>query len=156
MFTMAENVITVRAENGPPMLDKSQCRSWRSRILLYIKFKEHGKKLYDSVINEPFNYGTVAVLGTQTTPASIIDITYDELTYVKKIREGCDIKATDMVLQGLPQDIYNLVNHHTDVKDIWDKVKLLIKGSSYRIDRSCMMSLIHLLQRKERQFIHIT
>ncbi|GJU40824.1 hypothetical protein Tco_1193781 [Tanacetum coccineum] len=33
------------------------------------------------------------------------------------------------VLQGLPQDIYNLVNHHTKAKDIWDRVKLLIERS---------------------------
>ncbi|GJT24517.1 hypothetical protein Tco_0894454 [Tanacetum coccineum] len=38
--------------------------------------------------------------------------TYDELTDAEKIHEGCDIKATKIVLQGLPQDIYNMVTHH--------------------------------------------
>ncbi|GJY79660.1 retrovirus-related pol polyprotein from transposon TNT 1-94 [Tanacetum coccineum] len=56
------------------------------------------------------------------------DRTYDELTDAEKIHEGCDIKATKIVLQGLPQDIYNLVNHHSKAKDIWDRVKLLIQG----------------------------
>ncbi|GJV20542.1 hypothetical protein Tco_1369562 [Tanacetum coccineum] len=37
--------------------------------------------------------------------------------------------ASHIVLQGLPQDIYNLVNHHEEAKDIWDRVKLLIEGS---------------------------
>ncbi|GJU16753.1 hypothetical protein Tco_1144719, partial [Tanacetum coccineum] len=50
---------------------------------------------------------------------------YDELTYAEKLREACDIKATNIVLQ----DIYNLVNHHEEAKHIWDRVKLLIKGS---------------------------
>nr|GEV37800.1 hypothetical protein [Tanacetum cinerariifolium] len=38
----------------------------------------------------------------------IRDRTYDELTDAKKIRESCDIKATNIVQQGLPQDIYNM------------------------------------------------
>ncbi|GJR15205.1 copia protein [Tanacetum coccineum] len=53
--------------------------------------------------------------------------TYDELTDAEKIHEGCDIKATKIVLQGLPQDIYNMVTHHSKAKDIWDRVKLLIQ-----------------------------
>ncbi|GJT15811.1 hypothetical protein Tco_0874517 [Tanacetum coccineum] len=118
MLTMAKNVIAAGADNHPPMLDKSQYSSWRSRMLLYIKGKEHGKKLYDSVINGPFKYGTLAVLKTPTTPATIKDRTYDELTDTEKIREACDIKAINIVLQGLPQDIYNMVNHHTDDKKI--------------------------------------
>ncbi|GJU47397.1 retrovirus-related pol polyprotein from transposon TNT 1-94, partial [Tanacetum coccineum] len=47
----------------------------------------------------------------------------------EKICESVDIKATNIVLQGLPQDIYNLVNHNEHAKEIWDRVKLLIQGS---------------------------
>ncbi|GKC34681.1 retrovirus-related pol polyprotein from transposon TNT 1-94, partial [Tanacetum coccineum] len=47
----------------------------------------------------------------------------------EKIRESVDIKETNIVLQGLPQDIYNLVNHSEDAKHIWDRVKILIQGS---------------------------
>ncbi|GKD37112.1 hypothetical protein Tco_1257319, partial [Tanacetum coccineum] len=82
-----------------------------SRMLLYIKGKENEKLLVDSVLNGPFKYGIVTVLGTQTTPATVRERTYDELTNTEKIREWCDIKATNIMLQGLPQDIYNLINH---------------------------------------------
>ncbi|GJW97567.1 retrovirus-related pol polyprotein from transposon TNT 1-94 [Tanacetum coccineum] len=30
---------------------------------------------------------------------------------------------------GLPKDIYSLINHYTDAKDIWDNVKMLLEGS---------------------------
>nr|GEU33760.1 hypothetical protein [Tanacetum cinerariifolium] len=122
MLTMAENMIVAGADNRPFMLVKTQYSSWASLMLLYIKGKEHGKLLYDSVINRPFKYGTVTVLETQTR-------TYDELIDTEKIRETCDIKATNFILQCLPQDIYNLVNPYSDAKDIWDRVKLLIEGS---------------------------
>nr|GEW74279.1 hypothetical protein [Tanacetum cinerariifolium] len=31
--------------------------------------------------------------------------------------------------EGLPKDIYSLINHDTDAKDIWDNVKMLLEGS---------------------------
>ncbi|GKC77568.1 hypothetical protein Tco_1128342 [Tanacetum coccineum] len=67
---------------------------------------------------------------TFTTSATVRARRYDELTDAKKIREACDIKATNIVLQCSPQDIYNLVNHHEEAKHIWDRVKLLIEGVS--------------------------
>ncbi|GJX06616.1 retrovirus-related pol polyprotein from transposon TNT 1-94 [Tanacetum coccineum] len=30
---------------------------------------------------------------------------------------------------GLPKDIYSLINHYIDAKDIWDNVKMLLEGS---------------------------
>ncbi|GJS67162.1 hypothetical protein Tco_0681726 [Tanacetum coccineum] len=36
---------------------------------------------------------------------------------------------TNIILQGLPKDIYSLINHYTDAKDIWDNVKMLLEGS---------------------------
>ncbi|GKE11320.1 hypothetical protein Tco_1414871 [Tanacetum coccineum] len=56
--------------------------------------------------------------------------TYEDLTDKEKILEEYDIKETNIVLQGLLLDVYTLVNHHTDAKEIWDIVKLLIKGES--------------------------
>nr|GEY48588.1 hypothetical protein [Tanacetum cinerariifolium] len=31
---------------------------------------------------------------------------------------------------GLPKDIYTLINHYTDAKDIWDNVKMLLEGET--------------------------
>ncbi|GJZ33103.1 retrovirus-related pol polyprotein from transposon TNT 1-94 [Tanacetum coccineum] len=109
------------------MLDKTNYSSWESRMLLYIKGKEHGKLLVDLVLNEPFQYRTLVVLGKENTLAMVREQTYTDLTDDEKICESVDIKATNIVLQGLPQDIYNLVNHNEHVKQIWDRVKLLIQ-----------------------------
>ncbi|GJV94494.1 hypothetical protein Tco_1546071 [Tanacetum coccineum] len=100
-LSLAKNVIVAGADNHPFMLDKTQYSSWAS-------------------LTEP---------RTVTTPATVRDKRYDELTDAEKLHEACDIKATKIVLQGLPQDIYNLVNHHEEAKHIWDKVMLLIKVS---------------------------
>ncbi|GJX52749.1 retrovirus-related pol polyprotein from transposon TNT 1-94 [Tanacetum coccineum] len=40
-----------------------------------------------------------------------------------------DVHATNIVLQGLPKDIYKLINHNIEAKAIWDNVKMLLAGS---------------------------
>nr|GEV87533.1 hypothetical protein [Tanacetum cinerariifolium] len=34
-----------------------------------------------------------------------------------------------LYIQGLPPDVYSLVNHHKLAKEIWDRVRLLMKGT---------------------------
>nr|GEV58917.1 retrovirus-related Pol polyprotein from transposon TNT 1-94 [Tanacetum cinerariifolium] len=50
---------------------------------------------------------------------------------LKSIDEGPfqmgTVRATNILLQGLPKDIYTLINHYTDAKDIWDNVKMLLE-----------------------------
>ncbi|GJY91808.1 hypothetical protein Tco_0507590 [Tanacetum coccineum] len=46
-----------------------------------------------------------------------------------KERYNADIRATNILLEGLPKDIYSIINHYTNAKDIWDNVKMLLEGS---------------------------
>nr|GEW94069.1 hypothetical protein [Tanacetum cinerariifolium] len=54
---------------------------------------------------------------------------YSNLIPEEKDRYNADIWATNILLQGLPKDIYTLINHYTDAKDIWDNAKMLLEGS---------------------------
>ncbi|GJU50211.1 hypothetical protein Tco_1219766 [Tanacetum coccineum] len=45
-----------------------------------------------------------------------------------KIQADYDMKATNIILQGLHADIYSLVNHHRVAKDLWERVQLLMQG----------------------------
>ncbi|GJS91097.1 hypothetical protein Tco_0773733 [Tanacetum coccineum] len=54
--------------------------------------------------------------------------TYAELSAIEKLQADCDCKATNIILQGLPPDVYAIVNHHKVAKEIWDRVKLLMQG----------------------------
>ncbi|GKD04853.1 hypothetical protein Tco_1179827, partial [Tanacetum coccineum] len=101
----------------------------QSAIYVIAICKPNGKLLIDSVLNEPFQYGTIVEPKNETTPALVRARTYTDLTDEEKLRESVDITATNIFLQGLPQDIYNLVNHNEDAKQIWDRVKLLIQDS---------------------------
>ncbi|GJR02067.1 hypothetical protein Tco_0525051 [Tanacetum coccineum] len=54
---------------------------------------------------------------------------FQETLAEDKERYNADIRETNILLQGLPKDIYTLINHYTDTKDIWDNVKMLLEGS---------------------------
>ncbi|GKA57253.1 hypothetical protein Tco_0756441 [Tanacetum coccineum] len=52
----------------------------------------------------------------------------------------CDMKATNIILQGLPTDIYSLVNYNRFAKDLWERVQLLMQGTSLtKQERKCKL-----------------
>nr|GFA32150.1 hypothetical protein [Tanacetum cinerariifolium] len=81
---------------------------------------------------------------------------YFDLSPEEKERGNADIRATNILLQGLPKDIYTLIIHYTDAKDIWNNVKMLLKGSELtKEDRESQMydDFEHFRQHK-RETIH--
>ncbi|GKD54384.1 hypothetical protein Tco_1287771 [Tanacetum coccineum] len=120
--TLAEYMILSGADNRPPMLDKDLYDSWKSRMELYMQNREHGRMILESVENGPLIWPTIEENGVTRTKK------YAELSAAEKIQADCDMKATNIILQGLPADIYSLVNHHRVAKDLWERVQLLMQG----------------------------
>ncbi|GJU85460.1 hypothetical protein Tco_1293006 [Tanacetum coccineum] len=124
----------IGVENHPPMLERSQYDSWQSRMLLYIRGKEHGIQLLEDLVKMAISVWNVEVHNSKHTCFNTESTSYKtlarktDLIPKEKIHEVCDIRATNIILQGLPPDVYTLVNHHIIAKEIWDRVKLLIKG----------------------------
>ncbi|GKA37094.1 hypothetical protein Tco_0723659 [Tanacetum coccineum] len=80
-----------------------------------------GRMILNSVQNGPLVWPSVVEEdGTTRTKR------YEELSVSEKLQADCDLKATNIVLQGLPLDLYAIVNHHKVAKEIWDRVKLLM------------------------------
>ncbi|GKD50940.1 hypothetical protein Tco_1279916 [Tanacetum coccineum] len=125
MSTVAEFIIVAGADNRPSMLDKSMYESWKSHMELYIQGKDHERIILNSVENGPLIWSIVEQENGTVRPK-----TYEELFDKEKLQADYDLKATNIVLQGLPPDVYSLINHHRVSKDIWEKVKLLMQGTS--------------------------
>ncbi|GJW95248.1 retrovirus-related pol polyprotein from transposon TNT 1-94 [Tanacetum coccineum] len=65
---------------------------------------------------------------------------YAELSATEKIQADCDMKATNIILQGLPANIYSHVNHHIVAKDLWERVQLLMQATSLtKQERECKL-----------------
>ncbi|GJR16994.1 retrovirus-related pol polyprotein from transposon TNT 1-94 [Tanacetum coccineum] len=102
---------------------------------LYIQGKDHGRIILNSVENGPLVWPTV-----EQEDGAIRLKTHEELSDKEKLQADCDLKATNIVLQGLPPDVYALVNHHKIANDIWDRVKLLMQGTSLsKQERVCKL-----------------
>ncbi|GJQ89837.1 ribonuclease H-like domain-containing protein [Tanacetum coccineum] len=108
------------------MLDRTDFASWQQRIRLYYRGKENGVNILKSIDEGPFQMGTIRDL----------------------IAEGTE--AAQQL--GLPKDIYTLINHYTETKDIWDNVKMLLEGSELtKEDRESQLydDFEHFCQNKE-------
>ncbi|GKC63753.1 hypothetical protein Tco_1096351 [Tanacetum coccineum] len=119
--TLAEYMILFGADNHPPMLDKDLYDSWKTRMELYMQNREHERMILESVENSPLIWPTIEENRVTRTKK------YVELSAAEKIQANCDMKATNIILQGLPADIYLLVNHHRVAKDLWERVQLLMQ-----------------------------
>nr|GEU49333.1 hypothetical protein [Tanacetum cinerariifolium] len=123
MTTLPEHIIIAGVENRPPMLEKSMYDSWTSRIRLFIKGTKNGRMMLDSIDNGLLVYLNVEE-NRQTRPKK-----YSELTKARQFQDDCDVQATNIIIHGLPPDVYAHLNHQEAAKDIWDRVKLLMKGT---------------------------
>ncbi|GKA07757.1 integrase, catalytic region, zinc finger, CCHC-type containing protein [Tanacetum coccineum] len=103
------------------MLISNNCISHHGEI----DRKDHGRIILNSVENGPLIWPTVELENGTVRPK-----TYEELSDKEKLQADCDLKATKIVLQGLPPDLYSFVNHHKVAKEIRDRVKLLMQGTS--------------------------
>ncbi|GJX11156.1 integrase, catalytic region, zinc finger, CCHC-type containing protein [Tanacetum coccineum] len=92
--TLAEYMILSGADNRPPMLDKDLYDSWKSRMELYMQNREHRRMILESVEHGPLIWPTIEENGVTYLKK------YAELSAAKKIQADCDIKATNIILQG--------------------------------------------------------
>nr|GEV39654.1 zf-CCHC domain-containing protein/DUF4219 domain-containing protein/UBN2 domain-containing protein [Tanacetum cinerariifolium] len=52
---------------------------------------------------------------------------YSKMTPAEALQADCDVKATNIILQGLTNEIYALVSHHKVTKDLWERIQLLME-----------------------------
>ncbi|GJU37547.1 hypothetical protein Tco_1185901 [Tanacetum coccineum] len=134
MANLSEDIQCAGSDTRPPMLDKTDFASWQQRIRLYCRGKENGVNILKSIDEGPFQMGTTRVIVAEGTEGSLNlgperPRVYSDLSQDENDRYNADIRATNIILQGLPKDIYSLINHYTDANDIWDNVKMLLEGS---------------------------
>ncbi|GKA52885.1 retrovirus-related pol polyprotein from transposon TNT 1-94 [Tanacetum coccineum] len=124
MTTLADKAILSGADNRPPMLEKDMYDSWKSRMELYMMNRQHGRMILESVEHGPLIWPTIEENGV-TRPRK-----YSELTHADAIQADCDVKATNIILQGLPPEVYALVSNHRIAKELWERIQLLMQGTS--------------------------
>nr|GEU75935.1 integrase, catalytic region, zinc finger, CCHC-type, peptidase aspartic, catalytic [Tanacetum cinerariifolium] len=96
MISLADKAILSSADNRTPMLEKDMYDSWKIRMELYMLNNQHGRMILESVENGSLLSPTVEKDGVTRLKK------YSELSAVEAIQADCDVKATNIILQGLP------------------------------------------------------
>nr|GFC99963.1 hypothetical protein [Tanacetum cinerariifolium] len=99
MASLVDKAILSGADNRPPMLEKDMYDSWKSRMELYMLNRPHGRMILESVKQGPLIWPSVEVEGVTRLKK------YSELSAVEAIQGDCDVKATNIILQGLPPEV---------------------------------------------------
>ncbi|GJY58147.1 hypothetical protein Tco_0458039 [Tanacetum coccineum] len=136
MANLYEDIQYAGSDTRPPMLDRSHFESWQQHIRLYCMGKDNGENILKSINEGPFKMGKFRESLAEGAPhlRPERDRVFADLTPEEKERFKPDIGAMNILLQGLPKDIYTLINHYTYAKDIWDNVKMLLEGSELTKD----------------------
>ncbi|GKA82347.1 hypothetical protein Tco_0789095 [Tanacetum coccineum] len=122
------------ADNRPPMLEKDMYDSWKSIMELYIMNRQHGRMILESVEKGPLIWPSIEENGV-TRPNK-----YSELSPTEAIQADCDVKATNIILQGLLPEVYALVSNHKVAKELWERIQLLMQGTSLmKQQRECKL-----------------
>nr|GEZ37029.1 hypothetical protein [Tanacetum cinerariifolium] len=108
--------------------------SWKSRIELYMLNRPHGRMILESVEQGPLIWPSVEVEGVTRLKK------YSELSAAEAIQADCDVKATNIILQGLPPEVYALVSTHKVIKGLWERIQMLMQGTSLtKQERECKL-----------------
>nr|GEU29885.1 hypothetical protein [Tanacetum cinerariifolium] len=80
------------------MLEKDMYDSWKSKMKLYMMNRQNGRMILESIKNGPLIWSLIEENGV-TRPNK-----YSELSVTEAIQADCDVKATNIILQGLPPE----------------------------------------------------
>ncbi|GJT06958.1 hypothetical protein Tco_0841420 [Tanacetum coccineum] len=98
------------------------------------------KYIMKSITEGPFQMGMVIQTVAEETEGALQlgperARVFTDLTAEEKERYKANIRATNILLQGIPKTSYFIIiNHYTDAKDIWDNVKIILEGSELTKD----------------------
>nr|GEY28826.1 hypothetical protein [Tanacetum cinerariifolium] len=134
MTSLADKAILSGVDNRPPMLEKDMYDSWKRRMELYMLNIQHGRMILESIENGPLLWPTVEENGV-TRPKK-----YSELSATEAIQADCDVNVTNIILQGLPPEVYALVSTQKVAKELWERIQMLMHGTSLtKQERECKL-----------------
>nr|GFD20017.1 hypothetical protein [Tanacetum cinerariifolium] len=91
---------------------------------LYMMNRLYGRMILEFVENGPLIWPSIEE-NRVTRPKK-----YSELSATEAIQADGDVKATIIILQGLPPEVYALVRNHKVTKELRERIQLLMQGTS--------------------------
>nr|GEY38473.1 integrase, catalytic region, zinc finger, CCHC-type, peptidase aspartic, catalytic [Tanacetum cinerariifolium] len=105
---MSRDVITIGSTMRIPLLYRGKYSQWRERFMNYLEEQTDGEAMINSIQNDPKFW-----------------------TIEKKKTRKIDRLARSLLIQGLPNGIYSLIDSNETAKDLWDALERQMHGSKY-------------------------
>nr|GEW13335.1 hypothetical protein [Tanacetum cinerariifolium] len=147
MTTLADKAILSGADDRPPMLEKDMYDSWKSRMELYMMNTQHGRMILESVENGPLLWPTIEK-NRVTRPKK-----YSDLSATEAIQADCDVKATDVILQGLPLEDTCQSNAQSQ-RGKWDEALFKDKNSDFPAQHDAL--ILPVIEQLKTQVVNCT
>nr|GEZ07651.1 integrase, catalytic region, zinc finger, CCHC-type, peptidase aspartic, catalytic [Tanacetum cinerariifolium] len=130
---MSRDVLTVGSTMRIPLLYRGEYSQWVERFMNYLEEQTDGEAMINSIKNgdQPLPRVTqVSIAGTSSTeqpPLKDKSMWFDQEKKIQKI----DRPARSLLIQGLLNDIYSLIDSNKTAKDLWDALAKHMLGSEY-------------------------
>nr|GFA96824.1 hypothetical protein [Tanacetum cinerariifolium] len=130
---MSRDVLTVGCTMRIPLLYRGEYSQWFERFMNYLEEQTDGEAMINSIKNgdQPLPRVTqVSIAGTisiEQPPLKDKSMWSDQEKRIQKI----DRLARSLLIQGLPNDIYSLIDSNKTAKDLWDALERHMLGSKY-------------------------
>nr|GEV48126.1 retrovirus-related Pol polyprotein from transposon TNT 1-94 [Tanacetum cinerariifolium] len=130
---MSRDVLTVGSTMRILLLYRGEYSQWSERFMNYLEEQSDGEAMINSIKNDdqPFPRVTqVSIAGTSSTeqpPLKDKSMWSDQEKKIQKI----DRLARSLLIHGLPNDIYSLIDSSKTAKDLWDALARHMLGFEY-------------------------
>nr|GEV52114.1 hypothetical protein [Tanacetum cinerariifolium] len=130
---MSQDVLIVGSTMRILLLYRGEYDQWVKRFMNYLEEQTDGEAMINSIKNgdQPLPRVTqVSIAGTTSTeqlPLKDNSMWSDQEKRVQKI----DRLERSLLIQGLPNDIYSLIDSNKTAKDLWDALARHMLGSEY-------------------------
>nr|GEU93799.1 retrovirus-related Pol polyprotein from transposon TNT 1-94 [Tanacetum cinerariifolium] len=130
---MSRDVITVGLTMRIPLLYRGEYSQWHERFMNYFEEQSDGKEMINSIQNGDHPLPVIAQVSLAGTAPNAIPTIKDPnfWTAEEKKTRKIDHLARSLLIQGLPNDIYSLIDSNDTAKDLWDALERQICGSEY-------------------------
>nr|GEZ79184.1 retrovirus-related Pol polyprotein from transposon TNT 1-94 [Tanacetum cinerariifolium] len=122
---MSRDVITVGSTMRIPLLYRGEYSQWRERFMNYLEEQTDGEAMINSIQNgdQPLPViAQVSLVGTtQNAHPTLKDLKF--WTAEEKKTRKIDRLARSLLIQGLPNDIYSLIDSNETANDLWDALE---------------------------------
>nr|GEV99386.1 hypothetical protein [Tanacetum cinerariifolium] len=138
---MSRDMLTVGSTMRIPLLYRGEYSQWAERFMNYLEEQTDGEAMINSIKNgdHPLPRVTqVFIVGTSSTEQARLkdkSIWSDQEKKIQKINR----LARSLLIQGISNDIYSLIDSNKTAKDLWDALARHMLGSEYGLKKKIVV-----------------